>query len=214
MAGALAGLLAVGAQASVVYNWHSTGTGTGGLDVIGGHMVITDDAYRAGGFEAYENTDSAPPRFRYPHSPVLELSLQVTTNDGFYNPFDLTAYPRQGLYPNNPWLYELDLGINRTKDFLTGGFYFNTKAETDVDMGSNDEGLWYVYRFNSDAPSPCFDKPIGGPDSMNYGCTGALGEWKVNPETIPPSVPEPSVWSLFALSVLGLFSLVKLRRKA
>ena len=185
-------LSATAAQASVIYNWHSTSPGPY-VTATGGELVITDAAYRSGSID--EN-------FRRANSPVVSASLSFSfTNEAGYIP-DLSVHPGDMFADDSiPFVSALAFNDDGT---LSGYLFLVSDSGSDEVEASGSLDDWTVYNYGSDY----FGSELCGPPT----CSGGSGYWQLS--SGPVGVPEPPVWSLFSLGVLGLFSLLGLRRKA
>lgn len=189
---AIALLSATTADATVIYNWHSTSPGTY-VTATGGELVITDAAYRSGSIdEGGQRSDS----------PVLLVSLNF---DGvglnFDGGHDIFVQPRKmgGYAGPLPFVSSLAFNDDGT---LTGYLFLYSDSRTEgvEASGGGGDGGWNVYNYGTDD----FDSACGhGPT-----CDGGSGFWQLS------RVPEPPVWPLFGLGVLGLFGLLRLRGTA
>ncbi|WP_423821770.1 PEP-CTERM sorting domain-containing protein [Salinisphaera sp. SPP-AMP-43] len=201
----LLALFSIGsAPASVIYDWQPI-SNNDGLETDSGQVILTDQAYRAGSayfdgwanYPIWEGEPPAPPEISYPDSPIEHASLR----------FQLPGWPEQlYVYANPPYgsernadLYYLTADFTIVDAGLSGSLRMASSAD-DFGMTGDDNGLWTLYRANSDAPNRC------GQD----GCSGATGRWTLDPSSVP-RVSEPGSLGLFALALLGV--LVGSRRR-
>lgn len=178
-AGSVIALLsATAAQASVIYNWHSTSPGQY-VTATGGELVVTNAAYRAGSINEIARRND---------SPVISASL--TFNDGvpgvFVNPRRPTA--------------DSDIRFTSQVTFnddgtLSGYMFLLADSETEVAQAGGTRSSWGVFNYGSDyfSSEPC------GPST----CSGGSGFWQLS----RVEVPAPPAWPLFGLGVLALFGL-------
>lgn len=209
----IAFLGATNADANVIYVWHSTSPGAY-VTATSGELVITNAAYFSGSFDFYvgdssDNPGPGPdqwipqyagsPYLRIINSPVISASLTFNlTGDG--------SVAGVHTEPGSQYFSDMMLPFGSTLTFnddgtLTGDlFLFDISDQVDAG-GTHDD--WQVYNYGSDyfASGEC-----GLPT-----CDGGSGYWQLS-SVIP--VPEPPVWPLLGLGVLGVFSLLAWRRKA
>lgn len=204
--GAVIALLgATNAEANVIYQWHSTSPGPY-VTATGGELVITNAAYSSGSIDFDVNgPDTSPgiiyggfPDYRITNSPIISASLTFNLTGGGWVP-GVSAQPGSlsFSYYNFPFASTLTFNDDGT---LTGDL--SLYDESDEVSSEGTHYSWSVFNYGSDyfAAEQC------GPPT----CSGGSGYWKLS----SVSVPEPQVWSLFGLGVLGLFTLLGLRRKA
>lgn len=199
---AIALLGATAAQATVIYNWVSTSPGTymtetgTYLTATGGELVITDAAYRSGSidwgnFDANYDYETG----RITNSPVVSASLIF---DGGPSVF---VDPSSQNFADFQLPFASSLTFNN--DGTLSGYLFlydSDDASQEVEAGGTN-GDWNVFNYGSDFF-------MGAPQCGPPTCSGGSGYWSG-----PVRVPEPPVWLLFGLGVLGLLSLLRLRRK-
>jgi hypothetical protein len=213
-AGMVAGLLATAAQASVVYNFvPKKNSGNGIVQVTGGKLVVTDSAYRSGSVNFYYGEGQPDPysgidSSRLPDSPIsprvspiLLAEIDVSPAGGvFAQPRHLNPYGE--VFP-----FEASLTFNQYGTLSGQMFIYNVEDELSA-TGSRYK--WDIFNVGSDY--------FGGEKCGPPTCNAGIGYWRVDPSTIPSmvsnTVPTPPIWSLFGLSLLGIFSLIGLRRKA
>lgn len=191
-------LSATAAHASAIYDWYSTSPGPY-VTAIGGDLVFTDAAYRSGSIN-WGNSDANYDyeTGRITNSPVVSASLIFDGGPNVFVDPSSQSFSRYGLR------FASSLTFNG--DGTLSGYLFlydSDDASQEVEAGGT-HGDWTVFNYGSDyfAGEQC------GPPT----CSGGSGYWQLS--SGPVDVPEPPVWPLFGLSVLGLFSLLRLRRKA
>lgn len=177
------------ADATVIYNWHTTGPGTY-LTTTGGELVITDTAYRSGSIDEEGQRSN---------SPVLWVSLAFNSTVEGEPVAYLYVQPRLMGGMDGPLPFVSSLSFNNDGTVSGYMFLYGDDRSQEVELGGS--GLWGVYNYGTDNSdiSACSHGPT---------CDGGTGYWQFS------RVPEPPVWAMFGLGVLGLFSLLRLRRKA
>lgn len=202
-AGLVAGLLATAASANVVYNWQPSTSGKY-LKTTGGKMVITDTAYRAGSL--HEDYGHGTPETGVAPGPIQSMKLNYKATPNSPNVGSTGVYFNSIDTEGGIDAITADLTI---KDSMLDGDMFVYDVSDEAKAYGSGSG-WNVYDVGSDF----YNIPPCGPPQ----CDAGHGYWKLDPSTVPGAtsnaVPAPPVWGLFALSALGLFSLIGLRRKA
>ena len=191
--GAVVFLMSLGtAQANVVYNWQPL-RGGDNFDVVGGKLVFSDNAYRAGSAKvSYDTLDMESSGF--PNSPIVQLTLDLVSDGGSVGS---SIFPRK----YDPGSYRLDADVDLLDGGLLSGDLDVLTFETQYLMSAGNDGLWNIAGVGSDAF-------IGGPCGSGELCSGATGEWQLDPSTVPgkvTAVPAPPIWPLFLMAVAGLF---------
>ncbi len=214
-AGALAVAMASGANASVVYNWHpDAGSGGPNAQTTGGTLKISDAAYRSGQVAFNYSTTSpirgltlSPDGNHIASSQLEELSMK------FYSPTNAnTDIFAGGVYFTNelPDFSATAKLVLQPGGLLAGDLYSVDDNTTEYRAQGNGKN-WSVFDVGSDAFTGA-----GFCVSGNL-CDAGTGYWQLDTGTIPGSssnVPAPPAWPLYALSSLGIFGLIGLRRKA
>ncbi|HET8555472.1 MAG TPA: PEP-CTERM sorting domain-containing protein [Rhodanobacteraceae bacterium] len=204
---------ATNAHADVIYTWHSTSPGPY-VTATGGELVITNAAYFSGSFDFFVGDSSddpgpGPDRWvpqyggsPYPriiNSPVISASLTFNlTGDGWV--------PGVSTEPGSQYFSDTQLPFGSTLTFnddgtLTGSLFLFDVSEQ-VDAGGTHYD-WQIYNYGSDY--------FGSGECGYPACDGGSGYWQLSSVT---PVPEPPVWPLFGLGVLGLSTLLVWRRRA
>lgn len=206
----IAVLSATTVQANVIYNWHPTIPGPY-LTATGGELVITDAAYRSGSIDFHVGDPYYPggyspgilydKNFRITNSPVVSASLTFDFTDGsgrvapgvFVEPGSQIFSDREA--------FGSTLAFNN--DGTLSGYLFLYGVDTEVAAGGT-QGDWGTSRYLSDY--------FAGEQCVTERCDVGSGYWQLS--SGPIGVPEPPVWPVFGLGVLGLFGLLRLRRNA
>jgi hypothetical protein len=206
-AGVLAGLLVLGilfqvANANMVYNFIPDADGDGPYTrVLSGRLMVTDAAYRTGSVTVnYSMLDQS--LLDAAHSPILLAGLIAS------NTYETTIVePRSHFFQwANDGGYSLQANLTfqddgtLAGDLFISGDYDNLKAK-----GAGD--AWQVY----DVKSDYFDG-TGHCTGSNFGCFASMGHWQLDDSTISNDVPAPPAWPLLAVSALGIFGLIGLKR--
>ena len=190
-------LSATAAQATVIYNWHSTSPGTY-VTATDGELVFTDAAYRAGGIDFY-----ALPQYRSDGITYNYETGQITNSPVVSAGLNFDAGPGAFVQPGSYFFADIGSSFSGALTFNDDGtlsgslFLYDFSNEVSAD-GTHDD--WTVFNYGSDY----FAGELCGPPT----CGGGSGYWQFS------RVPEPPVWPLFGLGVFGLFGLLRLRRKA
>lgn len=191
-------LTATAAQATVVYNWHSTSPGPY-VTATGGELMITDAAYRSGSIDFYVNYPYTSPGVIYDHngritnSPVVSASLTFSLTDGG------GWAPGVFAQPGSQYFASMGFPFLSTLTFYGDGLWGDLFLYDESDEVNISDSQ--VYNYGSDY----FTSELCGPPT----CDGGSGYWQLSSVT----VPEPPVWPLFGLGILGLLSLLRLRRR-
>lgn len=204
-------LSATTAHASVIYNWHSTHSGPY-VTATGGELVVTNAAYRSGSIDFHVNDPNYPggtspgviydDNNRITNSPVALASLYFHFTDNGRDAPGVSVHPGGQTFSDFQLQFTSSLAFNGDGT-LTGYMFLLSDTDSDGVEASGTHGDWNIFNYGSDyfAGEQC------GPNT----CDGGSGYWQLSSR--PADVPEPPVLPLFALGVLGLFSLLGLRRK-
>lgn len=201
----IAGLTGV-AHAHVIYNFvPDPGSGTRLAQVTGGQLEVTDSAYQIGSATfAYSGSgpvaNESDPRL----SPILSAGLAISPLGADEATLG-SALLGPGVRPRSEEF------IYSPSKMLNADFTFNADGSLDGHMrligGTGDRAQtsgagmdWRVDGWQSDFyhDAPC---------AQGDDCFAGTGHWQLDTATIPDPVPEPPVWGLFGLAVLGLLGL-------
>lgn len=197
----IAFLSATDAHATATYKWHSTSPGPY-VTATGGELVVTNAAYFSGSIDFHVHDPETSswiqyggvfPDLRIVNSPVILAGLMFQLNNG-EDDYDLA--PWVYTFPASSYFVEADFPFTGVLTFnddgtLTGDLFLY--AETSEANASGTHYDWSVFNYGADY----FDSDLCGPPT----CSGGAGYWQLS----SVSVPEPPVWSLFALGIVGLF---------
>jgi hypothetical protein len=188
------------AHAGVVYNWHQLSP-SDGIKSSYGKLEVTDAAWRNGSLDVdYESATVYPPSGIpiIPDSKILNFKFDINAPVGDReHPVEVsprTFFPYHHL--------DASLEFNGTNSWIKGdikdGDIYAYDGYDEVYLGSSASSGWTIEDFGSDS-DPDRDSICG-----HYPCSGATGEWVIDPSTIPQSVPAPGALGLFGFGVLGL----------
>ena len=207
VAGSLLALAGIGcAQATVVYDWvpltssENIGSDVGPINIQldVGQIVITDQAYQSGSLSIdYGPSSDAEGTIgedgAIVDSPVI--SAFMANNNEPYGAF---------VEPTSDGFAFDGQSITADLSFLSNGRLSGSLDIFDYSDNFDSSGsgnLWSIFNLNSDyftgAGRCAGEEP--------NGCDAGTGYWQLADSTA--DVPAPSAWSLFGLSILGVFGL-------
>lgn len=197
------------AHATVVYNWHTTTSGTR-VSVVAGTLRVDDFHYRAGAVDFDTDAVSSNPDGSL-DSPLSESGLVLnytSPNDETITsgPIPVLVDPTRPGFDDGNFGHALDAALIFNDDgTLSGHFNIATQSERFSSSGS---GLsWAV----TDVASDFFE------DGCNLGaaCSGGTGFWRLDESTLPErvSVPTAGIWSLFSLAVSAVFAAFRFKTR-
>ena len=203
-------MVAANARSAVIYKWHSTSPGSY-VTATGGELVFTNAAYFSGSAyfyvnDWYDGIGTSPwvqlencgdlNTCQITNNPVISAHLEFGINDGDWAPGIYAQPGAPGFYPQGfPFFSNLTFNDDGT---LSGDLFLY-----DISDEANADGMHYSWTV-SDYGSDYFGDQECGPPT----CYGGTGYWQLSSVT---PVPEPPVWPLFGIGVLGLLGL---RRRA